>query len=60
MESAIACRLTARLAQFAHDVARAGEAAAELDCLLSLAAAARDMGLCRPQVGPLAVGRRGG
>lgn len=52
MEASIACQLTARLAEFGLDIARAAEAAAELDCVLALAAAARDLNLCRPQVQP--------
>lgn len=50
MESSIACQLTARLAEFAPEVAAASEAVAELDCLLALALAARNLNLCRPEV----------
>ncbi len=50
MEAAIASRLTQRLAEFAPDIGRASAALAELDCLLSLAIAARELNLCRPQV----------
>lgn len=49
MEAAIAARLTQRLAEFAPDISRASAALAELDCLLSLAMAARELNLCRPQ-----------
>lgn len=49
MEAAIAARLTQRLAEFGPELARASAALAELDCLLSLAIAARDLNLCRPQ-----------
>lgn len=50
MEAAIAARLTQRLTEFAPDIGRASAALAELDCLLSLAIAARELNLCRPQV----------
>jgi DNA mismatch repair ATPase MutS len=51
MEAGIACQLTRRLAEHAAAIAAASEAVAELDCVLSLAQAARDLNLCRPQVG---------
>ncbi len=59
MESSIACQLTARLAEFAPEVAAASEAVAELDCLLALALAARNLNLCRPEVHAVAVAVHG-
>ncbi|EFN56890.1 hypothetical protein CHLNCDRAFT_144556 [Chlorella variabilis] len=50
MEAGIACQLIARLAPYAPDIAAAGEAVAELDCILGLAEAARHLNLCRPQL----------
>ncbi|KAL4443274.1 hypothetical protein ABPG75_011011 [Micractinium tetrahymenae] len=50
MEHSLACQVIARLAAFAPEVGRAAEAAAELDCILALAAAARELNLCRPQL----------
>eukprot|EP00887_Chlorella_sp_A99_P001023 scaffold14.g1023.t1 len=55
MELGIATQLTARLAgaqraAFAPALAAAWLSLAELDCLLSLADAARELGLCRPQL----------
>ena len=50
MEAGIACQLIARLAPYAPDIAAAGEAVAELDCILGLAEAARHLNLCLPQV----------
>lgn len=50
MELGIATQLTARLAEFAPALAAAWLSLAELDCLLSLADAARELGLCRPQL----------
>lgn len=50
MEHSLACQVIARLAAFAPEIAQAAEAASELDCILALAAAARELNLCRPQV----------
>ena len=50
LEASIACQLTQRLSEFRAEIGRAAAAAAELDCILSLADAARDLRLCRPQV----------
>lgn len=59
MEHGLACQVIARLAVFAPEVAQAAEAASELDCILALAAAARELNLCRPQVAYLGVAGRG-
>jgi DNA mismatch repair ATPase MutS len=50
MEAGIACNVVRRLAEHSAHVAAACEAAAELDCLLSLALAARQLNLSRPTV----------
>lgn len=56
MERSLACQVIARLAAFAPEISQAAEAASELDCILALAAAARELNLCRPQVDPSGCG----
>lgn len=50
MQASICTELIKRLLQFGPALTAAAGAVAELDCLCSLAAAARELGYCRPQL----------
>lgn len=49
-QASICTELIKRLLQFGPALIAASAAVAELDCLCSLAAAARELGYCRPQL----------
>lgn len=50
VQASICTELIKRLLQFGPALTAAAGAVAELDCLCSLAAAARELGYCRPQL----------
>jgi hypothetical protein len=50
MQAGICAELIRRLLEYGPALHQAAAAVAELDCLVSLAATARDLGYCRPQL----------
>jgi len=50
LQASICTELIKRLLQYGPALTAASTAVAELDCLCSLAAAARELGYCRPQL----------
>jgi hypothetical protein len=50
LQASICTELIKRLLQYGPALTAASAAVAELDCLCSLAAAARELGYCRPQL----------